>query len=192
MASIGRRWSGVLLLAVMVAPLLVVPTAGAAGNTAARPAYAEPAKRVRIPRGQGERLRRADLDRDGYLSRAEAQNAAPHLAINFDAIDANRDGKLSAQEIRSFGRSRAATRMAGRSVARAPGVATARTDAVFFAADADGDGQLSRAEAELALPRVASKFERMDADRDGRLSIDEFRAWIARRNVARAAKSPRA
>ncbi len=196
MALIGRRWSGAVALVAMAAPLFVVATADAADNAvvnaAAHPAPVEPAKQARASRGQGERLRRADLDRDGYLSRAEVQKASPRLAIHFDAIDANRDGKLSAQEIRSFGRSRAATRMAGRSDARLLGGSRTRTDAVFFGADADGDGQLSRAEAELALPRVARKFARMDADRDGRISIDEFRAWISRRKAARATKSPRA
>lgn len=143
---------------------------------------AKPSSRSRA----GERLRRADADQDGYLSRAEAQQSAPRLAENFDAIDANHDGRLSPQEIRNYARSRGAVRAGARG--QAAGVGSARIDARFAAADSDGDGQLSRAEA-AALPRVARKFERMDADGDGRLSADEFRAWLARRKAARAAKS---
>ena len=189
MVSVGWRWSGAAVLAMwaMATSLLVTPMARAMENAAMRPVPVEPAKRQRAPKGQGERLRRADLDHDGYLSRAEVQHALPRLAMRFDAIDANRDGKLSAQEIRNFGRSKGATRVTGSAGLGRAGAPALRGDAAFIAADADGDGQLSRAEA-AALPRVASKFARMDANGDGQLSAEEFRAWIARRKAARATK----
>ena len=188
----GWRRSGAVVLAMlavwaMTASLLVSPMARAMESAAMRAAPVEPAKRPRAAKGQGERLRRADLDHDGYLSRAEVQHALPRLAMHFDAIDANRDGKLSAQEIRNFGRSKGAARVAGSAGPGRGGAPALRGDAAFIAADADGDGQLSRAEA-AALPRVASKFARMDANGDGQLSAGEFRAWIARRKAARAAK----
>ncbi|VVD85261.1 EF-hand domain-containing protein [Pandoraea anhela] len=44
----------------------------------------------------------ADKDGDGYLSREEAAASEPFLYQHFDDIDANRDGKLSQAEIRSF------------------------------------------------------------------------------------------
>ncbi|UVA78116.1 EF-hand domain-containing protein [Pandoraea commovens] len=44
----------------------------------------------------------ADKDGDGYLSRDEAAASEPFLYQHFDEIDVNRDGKLSAAEIRSF------------------------------------------------------------------------------------------
>ncbi len=52
-----------------------------------------------------------------------------------------------------------------------------RLAAQFRKADADGDGMLSRAEAERAAPRWADQFDAIDADRDGRISPEEIRAW---------------
>ena len=43
----------------------------------------------------------------------------------------------------------------------------------FRAADADGDGFLSRDEAR-GFPLLAKDFERVDADGDGRISMQEF------------------
>ena len=46
-------------------------------------------------------------------------------------------------------------------------------DAAFNRADANHDGQLSRAEAEH-FPAVAQRFEQIDGNRDGFLSREEF------------------
>src|SRR5687768_10823911 len=48
----------------------------------------------------GERLKAADTNADGFISRAEAA-ALPRLAEHFDAIDTNRDGQVSAEELRA-------------------------------------------------------------------------------------------
>lgn len=134
-----------------------------------------------------EQFRRADADGNGMLSRAEAERAAPLLAKQFDAIDANRDGRISAEEIRAF-------RRAGRSERRARGGAQgtqagAKFELYFARADTDGDGVLSRAEAERGLPRVAKKFGRIDRDGDGRLTREEMQAWLAARRAARTGKT---
>lgn len=50
-------------------------------------------------------------------------------------------------------------------------------------ADTNGDGMLSRAEAQ-ALPRLAERFEAIDANRDGQLAREELRA--ARGHAMRA------
>ena len=42
----------------------------------------------------------------------------------------------------------------------------------FMRADANGDGKLSKAEA-VRLPAVASKFDALDKDKDGMLSMGE-------------------
>lgn len=44
----------------------------------------------------------------------------------------------------------------------------------FGTADRDGDGLISRAEAETGLPRVAPIFERVDTDGDGQLTAAEI------------------
>ncbi len=45
----------------------------------------------------------------------------------------------------------------------------------FTRADTDSDGKLSKREA-AQLPTVAAKFEELDRDRDGLLSLEEFGA----------------
>ena len=128
-----------------------------------------------------EQFRRADADGNGMLSRAEAERAAPLLAKQFDAIDANRDGQISPEEIR-------AVRRAGRGSARGA-QAGAKFELYFARADTDGDGALSRAEAERGLRRVAKKFEHIDRDGDGRLTREEMQAWLAARRAARTGKT---
>ncbi|GAA5160937.1 hypothetical protein [Viridibacterium curvum] len=44
----------------------------------------------------------------------------------------------------------------------------------FKAADADGDGFISRAEAEKSMPRLAQRFDAHDTDKDGKLSPAEL------------------
>jgi len=44
------------------------------------------------------------------------------------------------------------------------------------AADANGDGLISRSEADASLPRIAKRFDALDGNRDGQLSPDELRA----------------
>ncbi|MGH8682615.1 MAG: EF-hand domain-containing protein, partial [Burkholderiales bacterium] len=51
--------------------------------------------------------------------------------------------------------------------------------------DADSDGALTRAEAEVALPRLGAKFDRIDANRDARLTPDELRRYFDARRAAR-------
>lgn len=48
-----------------------------------------------------ERLRALDTDGDQQLSRAELGDKHPKLAADFDRFDANRDGKLSREEMRA-------------------------------------------------------------------------------------------
>lgn len=52
----------------------------------------------------------------------------------------------------------------------------ARADAHFKKTDADGNGSLSRAEAEKGMPRLARHFDRIDANKDGQLSPGELGA----------------
>ena len=47
----------------------------------------------------------------------------------------------------------------------------------FSAADTDGDGYISRDEAEKGLPRIAAHFDDADSNHDGKLSKDEIVAY---------------
>ena len=124
---------------------------------------------------QEGRFAAADADRNGVLSRAEVQRRLPRLASRFDEIDRNRDGNLSPEELRA--RAGAGNRRGG---AGEGGFAEH-----FRRADADGDGALTRAEAEEALPRLGAKFDRIDANRDERLTADELRRYFDARRAAR-------
>ena len=51
----------------------------------------------------GERMKAADKDGDGALSKAEVDGAKmTRLSKNFDAIDANKDGKITKDEMATY------------------------------------------------------------------------------------------
>jgi hypothetical protein len=58
----------------------------------------------------------------------------------------------------------------------------------FVAADSNGDGRLSRAEAQ-AIPFVAKHFDAIDSDRDGYITRAELRAERQRMQAARAQRA---
>ena len=63
----------------------------------------------------------------------------------------------------------------------------------FKRADTDGDGRISRAEAEIAMPRLARHFDRIDANKDGQVTFDEIaaarKAFFEQRRGHRHARS---
>jgi Ca2+-binding EF-hand superfamily protein len=109
------------------------------------------------------RFRAADKDNDGTLDRTEAE-AMPRVAKDFDAIDADKSGTVSPDELRKYMKA-VAKRMHDRGVAR------------FKAADKDDDGTLDRTEAE-AMPRVAKDFDAIDADKSGTVSLEEIHDYM--------------
>jgi Ca2+-binding EF-hand superfamily protein len=46
----------------------------------------------------------------------------------------------------------------------------------FEAADKDGDGKLTKAEADAGMPRVAKNFKRLDKDGKGYVTLDQLKA----------------
>lgn len=56
-----------------------------------------------------ERLKAADKDGDGKISRAEAV-ALPRIAKHFDEIDTNKDGFITREEMKAFHDKRAANK----------------------------------------------------------------------------------
>jgi len=66
-------------------------------------------------------------------------------------------------------------------VAQAVAQASAAAEAAFKRADANGDGKLSKEEA-ARLPAIAARFDELDRDKDGFLSLAEFAAGYAAPN----------
>ena len=110
----------------------------------------------RGPGRMAERLKAADTNGDGLISRAEAA-ALPRLAEHFDAIDANRDGQVSADELRAAHAAHRGKHGGG----------------MFRKADANNDGRVSQQE---FIARATERFQRLDANGDGYLTQEEVAA----------------
>ena len=48
----------------------------------------------------------------------------------------------------------------------------------FKAADKDGDGTLTRAEAEAGMPRLAKHFDQIDSTKTGRITQEQVRSFM--------------
>lgn len=96
-----------------------------------------------------------------------AQPVAASVDRRFVKLD--QDGKLGGEEAQA---GRQEHRNAHRS----------RFDEHFKAADKDGDDALTKAEAEAAgMGRIVRHFDRIDGNKDGKVTRDELRATIPSR-----------
>ncbi len=145
----------------LIAALFLAPALGfAADNTTA-------------PKGERvSHFKKADADGNGTLSRAEVEKSMPRLAKPFDQIDSNKDGQLSRDEMKAWKNTHKHAHKKGNKADR-----QVRAAERFKHADTNGDGNISRAEAETNAPRLAKKFDAIDANRDGQLTQDELRAY---------------
>lgn len=119
------------------------------------------------------------------------------MGFDFDSVDADKDGKLTATEMDAYQQARLAgvdadkdgfvtgaelqAFVIARMAARAATMATARIEAQ----DTDKDGRLSPAELADA-PRAQKLFARMDGDGDGAISREEIASTKARLEAHRA------
>jgi Ca2+-binding EF-hand superfamily protein len=162
---------------------------------------------VKSERGEAMRAQwvQADLDKDGLLSKAEAQAAGmKYLVDNFDAIDANKDGKISEAEVRAAMQGKPLNRAApqgqgSKATATAPPASgrppqgdgmgykspdqrRADMQERFNKADMNKDGGLSKAELQAAgFQRVLDNFDAIDTNKDGKITQEEMRAAWERR-----------
>jgi Ca2+-binding EF-hand superfamily protein len=110
--------------------------------------------------GRGDRMARLDANHDGAISRAEFLTP---VNARFDRLDGDHDGVISPQERQAMPGTH--PRFVGRAGGR-PNL------------DTNGDGAVARAEWDAA---TAAMFERMDANRDGRVTREEAEAGRPRR-----------
>jgi Ca2+-binding EF-hand superfamily protein len=129
---------------------------------------------------------RIDANGDGVIDRTEAAKL-PRLAEKFDQLDTNKDGKLSASERpqRMHGQrdgGKHGDRMQALDTDKDGRVSRAEANAGnagfaqrFADMDVNKDGYLDRADRELRMTRERTAFfGGADANKDGRLSRDEF------------------
>ncbi len=116
-----------------------------------------------------ERLKAADKDGNGRISKKEADASMPHLADRFDEMDVNEDGEISGEEMHGF-------RMAGRKQE------LGYLLEAFKAADKDDDGALDLAEAQVGMPMVAEHFSDLDANGDGKVKRKELKKAFKQRH----------
>ena len=103
---------------------------------------------------------RWDTNNAGVVSRDEAQAAgSEHVAKMFDAQDVNKDGKLTADEMRD-----------------GHGAMKQHFGEKFKAADQDADGNISRQEAAQGMPTLAKHFDDVDTDKNGFVTAEELQA----------------
>jgi hypothetical protein len=105
-----------------------------------------------------------DTNRDGRVSAAEHEAATQKM---FKAMDANGDGKVTAAEMDA-----AHKKVTGKSASSGDMSGAQKIKAI----DIDGDGVLMGAE---HVAGSKAMFEKMDSNRDGQLSRDEWTAGHA-------------
>ncbi|MDB5799765.1 MAG: calcium sensor EFh [Rhodocyclales bacterium] len=111
-----------------------------------------------------ERLKSADTDKDGLISRAEAEKGLPRLAEHFDRLDTNKDGKISPDELKAM-----AEKMRHHRGHHAHGP--------FVGADANHDHVITRDEILQRNEKTLQDFNAADTNKDGKLSNEEMKAW---------------
>lgn len=108
------------------------------------------------------RFKEADLDRNGGISPDEASQAKFSFSRTFEDVDRDGNGLVTLVELGQTFQSRMRSWLSG--------VATA---------DEDKDGYLSEEEAAKSPP-LSKVFQQADADRDGRVSRQEYETFSRR------------
>ena len=123
------------------------------------------------------KFKAADKDGDGALSKQEAETGKlERIVKHFDAIDANKDAKVTMDELH-------AARKAMHKHHKG------KFDEKFKSADKDGDGALSKQEAETAsMKRLVADFDKADANKDGKVTREELQAAMRKGPPPAAAK----
>jgi Ca2+-binding EF-hand superfamily protein len=109
-----------------------------------------------------------DKNGDGQLTREELPERLQGL---FDRADADKNGVLTAEEIRKAAQASAPPAAGGRGGGRGDGPNFMRIDPILAALDTNGDGEISADE----LAAAPTALKKLDTNGDGQLSADEVR-----------------
>lgn len=117
----------------------------------------------------------------------ECQDMGPRAMMNFDAMDADADGKITDEEVAAFRKSRvtgldangdgklSAEELVAQKMQHMQARAEADVARMIAARDVDGDGLLSVEE--MAAPQMPARMlSHLDADKDGAVSKQEYEA----------------
>ena len=116
-----------------------------------------------VSQQQGIMFKAVDTNGDGAISKSEF-NAyyAKHNAKHFKEMDANKDGKITPEE------------MLGSSKQQMESSAgTTHLDKRFYTADANHDGGLDKTEAD-GMPMLTAYFDQVDSNHDGKVTRQEY------------------
>jgi Ca2+-binding EF-hand superfamily protein len=145
--------TGMPLAVAVCAALLAAGTADAAmGKKSSKGASTAPAASTTAPAGMGMM---------GGAAPGARLGGGSVLLDQFDAIDTDKNGQLSRDELKAWVTARQQEMQQ-------------RIAEHIKAADANGDGLISLDEAKAKLPMVADHFDFLDANKDGQISQAEF------------------
>lgn len=152
----------------------------------------QPLTRAAVAQKVQEHFAKIDADKDGFVTKAEADSAkdamrvriesrfAERKAGRFDQLDANKDGAISRQEFES---AHSGQRHWGNHAMRGHGMRhmAGIGGHMFEMADLNKDSRVSLQEATQA---ALQHFDATDTNRDGTITPDEMRAAHAKMRAA--------
>lgn len=175
-----------LFAATALAALAAVPASAQPGEGRDRPDG--PLTRAAVESRVEARFERADSNHDGFVTEEEVRAGAEQRRANrqhrrgerraqlFERLDADHDGSISREEFEARPALRGDGERRGRRLANRPGrggMMAGLGARAFERLDADRDGRVALAEAERA---ALERFDRLDSDRDGTISVEERQA----------------
>ncbi|MFC5373152.1 EF-hand domain-containing protein [Brevundimonas faecalis] len=156
----------------------------------ARATMAQPVTQAEFVQRRVERLRAADANGDGSVTAEEMRAAgqtkrAERRAALFDRLDANKDGSISRAEFdapRTAANGERAGREQGRRMAHGPRRGEGRGARHMARGPQSGEARFPIVIAETER-KANEAFVRMDANRDGTLTVEERRAAMQARRA---------